>query len=69
MRPLTKPVAAVGREPTPDEVSGMAWWNELSDSARVFWLDQVSVGRRLWDVRAADAWAAFKAFKEGSPDL
>jgi hypothetical protein len=60
VKPLTASVAAIGRQPTEDERRGMAWWNELSDTARVYWLDQASVGRRLWDISAADAWAAFK---------
>jgi hypothetical protein len=42
-------------QPNPDERAGMAWWNSLSDDARLYWL------RRAGDTgRAADAWAAFQ---------
>jgi hypothetical protein len=45
-------------QPTPDERAGMAWWNELSEAARLYWL------RRVGDTgRVADAWAAYQ--KEG----
>jgi hypothetical protein len=46
--------------PTADEKLGIAWWNGLSDTARVFWLEQASVGGRIWDISAADAWTAYK---------
>ena len=42
-------------EPSPDERAGMAWWNELSEVARGYWM------RQAGDTgRAADAWAAFQ---------
>ncbi len=46
--------------PTADELRGIAWWNSLTASERSHWLEQASVGGRLWDVSASDAWEAFK---------
>jgi len=57
---VTSPVCSVGRAPTEDEIRGMAWWNQLSESRRLYWLEKASVGGRVWDVSAADAWAAYK---------
>jgi hypothetical protein len=57
---VTSSVTSVGRAPTEDERLGMAWWNGLTEVARIFWLEQASVGGRLWDVSAADAWATYK---------
>lgn len=57
---VTSPVCSVGRVPTEDERLGMAWWNALPEYSRLAWLEQASIGGRLWDVSAADAWAAYK---------
>jgi hypothetical protein len=47
--------STVRRNPTPDEVVGMAWWNGLSEAERAKWL--AAAGSAV----VADAWAAFKA--------
>ena len=59
-RRLTSNVVALRSEPTPDQLRGMAWWNALPEYSRIAWLAEASVGGRLWDVSAADAWAAYK---------
>jgi len=42
-------------QPTADERAGMAWWNALTEAARLYWL------RRAGDTgRVADAWAAYQ---------
>ncbi|SEJ61369.1 hypothetical protein SAMN04244572_04919 [Azotobacter beijerinckii] len=42
------------RLPTPDEAAGMAWWNNLTEVARCFWLERSTTGT------VAEAYAAFK---------
>lgn len=46
------------REPTPDELAGMAWWNALTESERRMWL------RAANTATPADAWAYFKKSHE-----
>jgi hypothetical protein len=44
----------ISREPSADELAGVAWWNSLSEPRRADWL-------RLADsTKPADAWAEFK---------
>lgn len=43
------------REPSPDELAGIAWWNALDEAARRHWMQRAgNTGR------AADAWATCK---------
>lgn len=46
------------RDPSPDEQQGMAWWNALSETKRLFWLQLA--GGAAAGASAAAAWAAFK---------
>jgi hypothetical protein len=48
------------QQPNDEQRAGVAWWNRLSLHARRHWLEQASCSGRMWDVSAADAWAAFK---------
>jgi len=42
------------RDPSADDLAGVAWWNSLSEPRRADWL-------RLADsTKPADAWAEFK---------
>lgn len=41
-------------EPTPDETTGMVWWNSLTESDRAAWL------ARAGSAVPADAWAVYK---------
>lgn len=43
------------REPTPDELAGMAWWNGMTDDERSSWL--YLAGTAV----PADAWAYYKS--------
>jgi hypothetical protein len=45
-------------DPTPDELEGLTWWRNLSDTARVYWLE-VAKGT-VANPTPADAWAASK---------
>jgi len=50
----------------PDDRTGMAWWNALTDAARRFWMQQAgNTGR------AVDAWGAYKlhAARKGVAEL
>jgi hypothetical protein len=40
--------------PTPDDLAGMAWFNDLSDAERSFWLHQADTAV------PAEAWAFYK---------
>ena len=42
-------------QPPPDERAGMAWWNDLSEAARLYWLRQAGDTGRV-----ADAWAVYQ---------
>ncbi len=42
------------RDPTPDEATGMAWWNHITEEQRAHWLSVAG------SARPADAWTAFK---------
>ncbi len=42
-------------QPTPDERAGMDWWNDLSEAARLYWLQQAGDTGRV-----ADAWAVYQ---------
>ncbi|WP_143322651.1 hypothetical protein [Candidimonas nitroreducens] len=43
------------RPPSADEALGMAWWNILKPSERVYWLTKAGHACNV-----ANAWAAFK---------
>jgi hypothetical protein len=43
---------------TPDELAGIAWWNDLAEDQRRFWLDQAGTAR------ASEAWACFKVMNQ-----
>ena len=45
------------REPTPDEMAEMNWWNGLFKPARAFWLDRAA---EAGGSSPADAWLAFQ---------
>ena len=47
------------REPTADELAGMAWWNGLSEVERAYWLGVAG------SAIVAEAWRAFK--RSGEP--
>ena len=57
--PSTDPAPIGKRQPTADELTGMAWWNNLSDWGRAYWLG--IAGSAI----AADAWGAWKAAQQG----
>jgi len=42
-------------QPTADERAGMAWWNDLSEAARLYWLRQAGDRGRV-----ADAWIVYQ---------
>ena len=46
------------REPTADELAGMAWWNALTETERADALNRAGDGRHI--PSAADAWAFHK---------
>ncbi|MGH8208107.1 MAG: hypothetical protein ACREU6_00660 [Steroidobacteraceae bacterium] len=68
---LTSDVCSIGRDPTPDELAGITWWNGLGQADRMRWLDRAwrrneqAAGRISYSLldfpSAADAWEAFKA--------
>lgn len=48
---------------SPDERAGIAWWNALSNVARVYWLERASAesGRKhAFDASPAEAWRSYK---------
>jgi hypothetical protein len=45
-------------DPTPDDLDGLAWWRDLSETARTYWLE-VARGT-VANPSPADAWAASK---------
>lgn len=50
-------------EPTEDEREGMAWWNELDEATRRYWMEKAgNTGR------ASDAWEAAKRARRGEKD-
>lgn len=52
-------------EATPDEIAGMDWWNGLTDLERAHRFSVLE--RRGQPVTAAQAWAAEKAARGGTP--
>lgn len=44
----------VDREPTTDEAAGIAWWNSLPETMRLYWCELAGT------YVAVDAWAYFK---------
>ena len=51
--PVSRP--DLHRLPTADEITGMAWWNNLKPIERAYWLTTAGHARSV-----ADAWAAYK---------
>lgn len=49
------------REPTPDETTGIVWWNSLREADRADWL------ARVGSAVPADAWAAYKRLGDVDP--
>ncbi len=47
------------REPTADELRGIAWWNSLTEDLRLVWLN-LSKGDSV-----AEAWAYYKSLTKG----
>jgi hypothetical protein len=45
-------------DPTPDEIAGMAWWDNLAEVGRTYWLE-VAKGA-VANPSPADAWDACK---------
>jgi hypothetical protein len=61
---MTRPVSSLTRAPTTEECQGIAWWNALSESGRVFWCkEHLRQNSGKLNASAADAWATWKAYQ------